>query len=112
MLYQEGLVHFLDRRRVLADRGADVVQTDGTTLELLDDRFENSRIHVVEAELVDVDHAKKLGSDVLCDYAIGLHLRVVAYASQKAIGDAGRSAGATRDLVRSTFRDLDVQHHR
>ena len=55
MLHEERLVHLLDRVRVLADRRADRVQSDRAAVELLDDRLENARVHVVEAERVDVE---------------------------------------------------------
>src|SRR5690349_24744990 len=60
VLHEKRLVDLLDRRRVLADRGADVVQAYRTSLELLNDRLEDPGIHVVQAKLVDVDHAEEL----------------------------------------------------
>src|SRR5512143_97136 len=53
VLDEEGLVHFFDRVRVLADCRADRVESDRTALELLDDRLDDSRVHVVEAERID-----------------------------------------------------------
>src|SRR5436309_10895696 len=50
LLHQERLVHFLERPRVLAHGGADRLQAHGTALELLDDRLQDARVHVVEPE--------------------------------------------------------------
>src|SRR5262245_25237921 len=64
VLYEEGLVYLFDCRHVLTDRRADVVEADRSAVEFLDDRLENSRIHVVETKLVHVDHSKELASDL------------------------------------------------
>jgi len=56
VLNEKGLVYLFDGRRVLTDRGTDVVQTHRATLELLDNRLEDAGIHVIQAELVDIDH--------------------------------------------------------
>ena len=60
MLHEEGLVHLLDRVRVLADRRSYGVQPDWTAIKFLDDRLEDARVHVVEPELVDVEHGESL----------------------------------------------------
>src|SRR5256885_13978108 len=78
VLNEERLVHLLDGRGILADRGANVVESDRSTLEFLDDRLEDSRIHVVEPELVHVDYPEELRRDLLGYHAIRLHLGVIA----------------------------------
>src|SRR5438552_434913 len=112
MLNQEWLVHLFDRRRILADCRTDVVQPNGTALKFLDDRLEDYRIHVIEPELVDVDHSQELRRNAFGDDAIRLHLRIIANATQQAVGNAWRAARATGDLVRAAILDLDVQDHR
>src|SRR5205814_669483 len=63
LLHQKGLVDFLERARILADRRRDGLHTDGPTFEHLDDGIENARIHVVESELVDLEPLPRLDGD-------------------------------------------------
>src|SRR5689334_23682946 len=60
-------------------------------VELLDDRAENSRVHVVEAERVDVEHRQRLVGDRLAHHAVAPNLREIAHAPQQAGGDARRA---------------------
>src|SRR5437879_13577573 len=50
LLHQERLVHFLERPRVLAHRGADRLQPHGAALELLDDRLEDPGLQLVQPD--------------------------------------------------------------
>src|SRR5215813_4895215 len=107
MLHEEGLVDLLDGVRIFADRRADRVQADRTTIELLDDRLENACIHVVEAEHVHVEQLERLVGDWLRDDALVLHLSEVAYTSQQTVGNARRSACAPSNLRCAVAVDLD-----
>ena len=63
LLNEKRLVHFLERIRVLANGYGDRVQSHRTTVELLDDRLEHARIHVVEAEFIHIQHRQRLTRD-------------------------------------------------
>jgi hypothetical protein len=112
MLHEEWLVHFFDRIRIFADGCTNRVQANRSAIELLDDRPNDARIHVVEAERVDVEQRERLVRDVLGDHAVSLHLRVVTHAAEQAVGDPRRAARAPGDLVRAIALNFDFHHVR
>src|SRR5687768_15558149 len=83
VLNEKRLVYFLDRARVLPHRGTDRRDSHRAAVELLDDRLEDARIHVVEPELVDVEHDERVRRDLARDAAVGLDLREIANASEQ-----------------------------
>src|SRR6185436_14824163 len=107
---QEWLVYLFDRVRVFADCRADRVQADRTPIELLDDRLQNARVHVVEPEHVDVEQLQRLLRNRLGNHPAGLYLRIVANTTQQTIGDARRPTCATCDLRRTLGIDPDLEH--
>src|SRR5678816_1038246 len=82
ILHEKRLVHFFDRSFILADSSRDCLHADWTAIEFLDDRLENSCVHVVEAELIDVEQLESFLCDIACDVAACFHLREIANASQ------------------------------
>src|SRR6266699_5783386 len=97
LLHQEGLVHLLERARILADRRGDRLHADRPALEHLDDRLEDARVHVVETELVDVEPLERLDGDRRGDLAAG---------AARDLRDARRVGGDSQDSRRAGD-DLD-----
>src|SRR3954471_665999 len=110
VLDEERLIHFLERARVLADGGGYCADADRSALELLDDGLEDSRVHVVEPELIDLEQLQRVGGDLAIDFPAGLHLGEVADASQQPVGDARRAARSFGDLLRAVLVDVDLHH--
>src|SRR5690349_13674786 len=92
VLHEEGLVHLLDRELVLADCRGDGLHAHGAAIELLDDGLEDAGVHVVESELVDIEHGERRIGELARNAAVPLHLRVVAYAAQEPVGNTRRPA--------------------
>src|SRR5688572_8756798 len=67
VLDEEGLVHFLDRARILTDRRGNVGDPDRTAVVLLDDHPKDARIHVVEPDLIDVEELEESACEVARD---------------------------------------------
>src|SRR2546422_9505319 len=61
LLHEEGLVHFLERARILTHGGGDGGEPDRSSLELLDDGLQDPAVHVVGPELVHVEPLQRLG---------------------------------------------------
>src|SRR5437867_3122447 len=70
LLHQERLVHLLERPGIFAHGGRHGRYTHRAALELLDDRLEDARIHVVEPELVHVEPLERLRRDASGDLAV------------------------------------------
>src|SRR5213078_797250 len=85
-------------------------ESDRTTVELLDDRLEDPRIHVVEAERVHVEQSERLVGDVPRDHAVALHLGEVTQAAEQSICYPWSAAGAPRDFRGPGILDVDVHH--
>src|SRR4051812_37130798 len=88
VLYQERLVTFLERARVFSYCGCDRGHTNRTALELLDDRLENSRVHIVEPELIDLEQLQRVSRNFAIDASARAHLRKIANAAQQSVRDA------------------------
>src|SRR5437868_13242368 len=78
LLHQERLVHFFERAGVLPHGGGDGGESHRAPVELLDDRLEDTPVHVVETELVYVQALEGLPRYLRRDLAAGAHLGVVA----------------------------------
>src|SRR3982751_2624420 len=78
VLDEERLVDFLERARILADRGGDGADADRPAVELLDDGLEDARVHVVESELIDLEELQRVGGDFAIDYSARAYLGEVA----------------------------------
>src|SRR5262249_24280260 len=112
LLDQEGLEDVLDRVGLLADGVRQVLHPDRPARELLDHREQELAVHEVEAERVDVEHAQRRLRHRTRDRAVGLDLRVVAHAPQKAVRDARRAARAPRDLGRPAVAEPHLEDAR
>ena len=107
-LDEVGLVDVLDGVARLADGGGEGVEADGAARELLDHRAQHAAVGVVEAGLVDLEHAQGLVGDLIRDGAGALDLGDIAHALQEPVGDARCAAAAARDLERALVLDGDV----
>src|SRR5690606_38724703 len=94
LLDQVGLDHVLDGTAFLAHRRRQAVGADRTTVELLDDGQEQAAVHVVEAVAIDAEHVQGLPRHRLVHTTVSLHLAVIPYAAQQAIGDTRCTPGA------------------
>src|SRR5205823_2636814 len=83
---------------VLAHGGGDGGESHRTPVELLDDRLEDTPVHVVETELVYVQALEGFPRYLRRDLAAGAHLGVVADPLQQPVRDAGRPATAAGDF--------------
>ena len=103
-LEEVGLVEVLERAAVLAERGGDRADADGTAAELLDDRREDPPVELVEAVLVHLEARQRLARGLEVDLVAAGDLGEVAQAAQQAVGDARRAAAARADLARGLGR--------
>ncbi len=101
-LEEKRLVDVHDRVRFFTDRGGDRVKTNWPSVELFDNRAQHLTVDVVEAKLVNFEHAKRGVCDVAIDPALGSNVGKVANALQQPIGDSRSSASASGD-DRPTF---------
>ena len=99
VLHEKGLVDLLDRVGIFADGRTDRAHAHRPAVELLDDRAQDSRIHLIEPELVHVEHRERLARDVECDVPLGLHLRIVPHAAQQSVRHTRCSSRPARELV-------------
>ena len=109
VLHEERLVHLLDRIRILAHGGRDGPDADRAALELLDDGAQDPCVHVIEPELVDVEHLQGALGDRGGDHPVDSDLREVAHAPQQTIGDPRRAARAAGDLGGAGGIDLHFE---
>ena len=78
--------------------GRERVDADRPAAELVDDGREQRAVHLVEADLVDVEERQRVACDRPVMTAVGAHLGEVADAAQEPVRDARRAARAARDL--------------
>ena len=94
----------LERVGLLVERGGERRHTDRTAAELLDDRPDERDVHLVEAELVDLEDGQRLACDGHVDVSVAAHLGEIPDPAQEPVRDARGSAGASRDLLRAGAR--------
>lgn len=87
--YEEGFGDLLDGLALLPHGDGERGQADRSPAEQLEQRFEDTAVEPVEAAAVDLVDLEGGSGDVLGDEAVGLDLRVVPYAAQQPVGDAG-----------------------
>jgi hypothetical protein len=97
-LQQVRLVDVLQRVALLADRGCQRLDADGSAVELVDDRREERAVHGLEADVVDVEELERFAGHAATDDAVGAHVCEVADTTQQPVGDTRRASGAARDL--------------
>ena len=66
---QKRLVDLLEGGDVLAQRHRQRLETDRTSLELLDERLEHARIHLIQSVLVHVEHVEGVFGHLRVDHA-------------------------------------------
>jgi len=110
VLNQERLVDFLEGPHVFADRRGNRADTHRSAIELLDDRLEDPRVHVVEPELIHFEQLERISRDLAIDAPAGAHLGEVSNSAQQPVGDARSAARSLGDLLRSILVDLDLHH--
>ena len=98
---QVRLVHFLERARFFADRDGERIQADRTAIEFVDKRFDDALVPLIEAVAVDLEHGQRAVGQFRGDFAVGLHLDVIAHPAQQIICCARRAAGARGDFGRA-----------
>src|SRR5437773_5516974 len=108
-LDQVRLVDVLDRLWFFRERGRQRVEPDGPALELDDHGLQQPAVQRLEADLVDLQHGKRVPGDVDGRPAVAAHLGVVAHAPQEAVRDARRAASSAGDLGHGVDVDLDVE---
>src|SRR5262245_60931505 len=112
LLDQERLVDVLDRAAILADRGGERVQPDGSPAVFLDERTQERAVHAVEAGLVDLETREREAGELARHRRLAADLGEVAHAAQQAVGDARRAPRAGRDLERALSRERDAEDAR
>ena len=75
-LQQIGLIDILERARVLAHRTGKGRQAYSTAGERLGKRLQDTNIHPVQTELIDLEELKRLATDIELDGAVAAHLWV------------------------------------
>ena len=81
LLDQVRFDYVLDGAPLLSDCGRKAFYTDRPTIKFFDQGQNQAPIHVVETELVDLEHIQCRVGVCDADGAIGLHLGIVAGAS-------------------------------
>ena len=98
-LHQVRLVHVHDRVCLFRDGGGDRLDAHRPAVELLDDRPQHLVVHLVQAQLVDLQAGQRFAGDLRRDDALGPNLSVVAHAAQQAVDYPWRAPRASRYLV-------------
>ena len=106
---EEGLVDVLDGLGGLGHADGERREPDRATAEPLAEGGEDRPVDLVEAALVDAEHAQALAGGVGVDGAAPPHLGEVPDPAQQPVGDAGRAPGPAGDLTGALGRDLDVE---
>ena len=109
MLQQVGLVHVLERVRLLADRDGQRRQAHRAAGERLGHAAQDLAIDPLQAEVVHLEQLQRLGGDLVGDRALVPHLGEVAHAAQDAVGHPRGAARAAGDLAAAAVVDLDPQ---
>ncbi len=109
LLDEEGFVDFLDCAGILSYRCADGAETDGTTLELVDDGEQYAVVDLVEAVAVDVEGLKGVACYGEVDAAGATHHGEVAHSAEQRVGYTRRAPAAESDLLRRLFVDADAE---
>ena len=110
-MYQERLVYFLECAGVLPDGHRKRVEADRPAVELVDDRPEDSHVHIVEAVLVHVQPAEGRFGDLVCDHTVGLDLRVIPNPAQQPVRHSRCPTASFGDLSCAVLLDVHVEDH-
>ena len=108
-LDEEGFVEIFQGAAILADGGGDRLNTCRATAVLLDECGEDFSVDFIKAEFVHLEKLESTLSGFAVDETVATNLRKVAYSTQEAVGDAGRTTTAARYLVRTATVDLDFE---
>ena len=106
---QEGLMHFLDRRGILAHGDGQRADAHRAAVELVDHRFEDPLVHFIKALRIDFDHRQRGIGRLAGDRAVPLHLGIIADPAQQGIRHSRGAAGAGGDFHRALVDDRDIQ---
>ena len=88
---EERLIDILDGTSILANGRSDGVETDRTTLELIDNGEQDLVVNLIKTILVDIEGFERHMSNLQVDASVTLHLCKVAHTTQECIGNTGRS---------------------
>ena len=111
-LQQIRLVNILQRDALLSDGGGKGLQPHGAAAEVFDDALQHPPVDAVQSKPVDLQRPQgQIGRGGVYP-PIALHLRKIPHPLQNAVGDAGRPAGAARDLQRTGGDDIHAQNGR
>ena len=88
---EERLIDILDGTSILANGRSDGVETDRTTLELIDNGEQDLVVNLIKTILVDIKGFERHMGYLQVDASVTLHLRKVAHTTQQRIGNTGRS---------------------
>ena len=108
-MYQERLVYFLECAGVLPDGHRKRVEADRPAVELVDDRLEDSHVHIVEAVLVHVQPAEGRLGNLVCDHAVGLDLCVIPNPAQQPVRHSWCPTASLGDLSCAVLLDVHVE---
>jgi len=110
VLDQEWFIHLFDGPGVFPEGRGNGAESNGAPVEFLDDGAEQSAVHVVQPEVIDIEQREsRLCYDAVYG-AICTYLGVIAYTAQKTVGNPGCSAASTSHFPGSPFVDFDLQH--
>src|SRR5271163_50317 len=99
LLQQVGLVNFLDRVGLFADRRGEALDSDRAAVELVDYRAENRTVHFVETGRVDFEQLERTQRNLARHDGRLVDLSEVADAAQQAVDDSRRAACPRRELM-------------
>ena len=109
-LDQEGLVNLFKRIFFLGERSGEGVQADRAAIVFLNDGQQQAPVEFVEAMRIDFEHLESGLRGGAVNGAAAPDLGIIPHAAQQPVGDAGRAAGAERDLGSAVRVDGHLQH--
>ena len=112
LLNQIGFIHFLERIRLLTQRSPQIIQTNGTPVELINQRFQQSPIHFIQSLCIHPQQRQRLNRNFFCNHPIGARLCIIARPRQLTPGNARCSPRPVGNHTRGILFNLNTQNTR
>ena len=92
-----------------ANRSSHVFQTDRTAAELVQNRLKEFPVHHIQTLTVHIQHTQSRIGNFRINDAVVFHISIIAYSSQKAVGNTRRTAAALGHFHRALVAHIQLQ---
>ena len=103
LLNQIRLKHILDGVTFFANGRRQAINTHRSAIEFFDHRQQQPSVHIIKADIINIEHTQCGIGDILMDHTIGFNLGIITHPPQQAVGDPWRATRTACNFSRTLF---------